>query len=209
MTQEVIFYTHPMSRGCTIRWVLEEIGQPYQTQLLEYGTTMKAPEFLNINPVGKVPAISHQNTIVTETAAICAYLADAFPDAHLAPLPNDPKRGAYYRWLFFASGPLEMGMTNQQMGFNVTEEQKKMVGYGQVDEMLTILETRLAQNTYLLGSQFTVADIYVGSFLGWAMYTEMIHKPDVFVRYYETLQARPAAIRAKDIDDRLWAQMSS
>jgi len=100
MADELVFYTHPMSRGRIVRWMLEEIGQPYRTELLQYGTTMKAPEYLAVNPMGKVPAIRHGDTVVTEGAAICAYLADAFPQAGLAPPPGDPRRGPYYPGCF-------------------------------------------------------------------------------------------------------------
>lgn len=102
---ELVFYTNPMSRGRIVRWMLEEVGQPYRTEVLEYGTTMKAPAYLAVNPMGKVPAIRHGDMIVTEAAAICAYLADAFPSADLAPPPGDRLRGAYYRWLFSQPGP--------------------------------------------------------------------------------------------------------
>src|SRR5690349_21252447 len=98
MENGIVFYTHPMSRGRIVRWMLEEVGKPYTTQVLEYGTTMKSPAYLAINPTGKVPAIVHRGMVVTEGAAICAYLADAFPDAGLAPALDDPQRGAYYRW---------------------------------------------------------------------------------------------------------------
>jgi glutathione S-transferase len=104
MTDELVFYTNPMSRGRIVRWMLEEVGQPYRTEVLDYGTTMKAPEYRAINPMGKVPAIRHGDVVVTEAAAICAYLADAFPQAGLAPAPTDRLRGTYYRWLFFAAG---------------------------------------------------------------------------------------------------------
>src|SRR6516162_8649199 len=113
MADELVFYTNPQSRGRIVRWMLEEIGQPYRTEILEYGTTMKAPAYLAINPMGKVPAIRHGDTVVTEGAAICAYLADAFPDAGLAPPLHDHRRGPYYRWLFFAAGPLETALVNK------------------------------------------------------------------------------------------------
>ena len=113
MTDELVFYTHPMSRGRIVRWMLEEVGLPYRTEILDYGTTMKAPAYLAINPMGKVPALRHGETIVTETAAICAYLADAFPAAGLAPPPGDRLRAPYYRWLFFAAGPLEAACTTR------------------------------------------------------------------------------------------------
>src|SRR3712207_9132440 len=105
MTKSLTFYTNPMSRGQIARWMLEEVGEPYEQVLLDYGTSMKAPDYLAINPMGKVPAIRHCDTVVTEGAAICAYLADAFPDAGLAPPSGNPRRGPYYRWLFFAAGP--------------------------------------------------------------------------------------------------------
>jgi glutathione S-transferase len=112
MTDELVFYTHPMSRGRIVRWMLEEAGCTYRTEIVEYGTNMKAPGYLAINPMGKVPAIRHGDTVVTEAAAICAYLADAFPAAGLAPPAGDPLRGTYYRWLFFAAGPIEAAASN-------------------------------------------------------------------------------------------------
>ena len=108
--------------------MLEETGAPYRTEILDYGTTMKAPDYLSINPMGKVPAIRHGDAVVTECAAICAYLADAFPGAGLAPPPEE--RGAYYRWMFFAAGPLEAAATNRSLGLEVPDEKRGMVGYG-------------------------------------------------------------------------------
>src|SRR5690348_13385937 len=119
MPDELVFYTHPMSRGRIVRWMLEEIGQPYRTELLEYGSSMKAPAYLAINPMGKVPALTHGTMVVTESAAICAYLADAFPQARLAPPSGDRARGAYYRWLFFTAGPLEAAASNNALGLVV------------------------------------------------------------------------------------------
>ena len=101
MADELVFYTNPRSRGRIVRWMLEEIGQPYRTEVLDYSTTMKAPAYLAINPMGKVPALRHGDAVVTEAAAICAYLADAFPQAKLAPPPGDRLRAPYYRWMFF------------------------------------------------------------------------------------------------------------
>jgi glutathione S-transferase len=126
MTDELVFYTNPMSRGRIVRWMLEEIGHPYRTELLDFGTTMKAPSYLCINPMGKVPTIRHGDTVVTEVAAICAYLADAFPQAGLAPPPGDRLRGPYYRWLFFAAGPVEAAVTNKALGFVVPEGRERI-----------------------------------------------------------------------------------
>src|SRR5436190_22464320 len=128
MTDELTFYTHPMSRGRIVRWMLEEVGQPYRTELLDYDTTMKAPAYLAVNPMAKVPAIRHGDTVVTEAAAICAYLADAFPEARLAPPPAE--RGAYYRWLFFAAGPVEAAVTDKSLGVRAPPGREVMVGYG-------------------------------------------------------------------------------
>jgi glutathione S-transferase len=128
MPDELIFYTNPQSRGRIVRWMLEEVGQPYRTELLNYGTTMKAPEYLTVNPMGKVPALRHGDTVVTETAAICAYLADAFPEAGLAPAPGDRLRGPYFRWLFFAAGPIEAAASNKALGFVVPEGRERMMG---------------------------------------------------------------------------------
>ncbi|HLY90297.1 MAG TPA: glutathione S-transferase family protein [Acetobacteraceae bacterium] len=199
MADELIFYTNPQSRGRIIRWMLEEIGQPYRTEILDYATTMKAPAYLSINPMGKVPAISHGNTVVTECAAICSYLADAFPAANLAPAPAD--RGAYYRWLFFASGPLEAAWTNQALGVTIPREKERMAGYGNLALVLDTLEAAVAKAPYIAGPSFTAADVYLGSQLGFGLQFGMIEKRPAFVDYTGRLTARPAAIRAKEIDD--------
>ena len=206
MADELVFYTHPMSRGRIVRWMLEEIGQPYRTELLDYATTMKAPAYLAINPMGKVPAIRHSDTVVTEAAAICAYLADMFPEARLAPPPGDRLRGPYYRWLFFVAGPLEAAWTNKAMGFVVPPERERMAGYGRFETVIDVLEQAVSRADYLVGDRFTAADVYVGSGIGFGMQFGMIEKRPAFERYWQRLCARPAAQRAKEIDDRLAAQ---
>jgi len=206
MTDELTFYTNPMSRGRVVRWMLEEVGQPYRTELLDYGTTMKAPAYLRINPMGKVPAIRHGDIVVTEGAAICAYLADAFPEARLAPLPGDRLRGPYYRWLFFAAGPLEAAVSNKAMGFVVPEERERMIGYGRLEQVIDALEAAVSRGEYLVGDSFTAADVYVGSHIDFGMQFGTIEKRPAFERYRQRLSARPAALRAKEIDDALAAQ---
>jgi glutathione S-transferase len=206
MIDELTFYTHPMSRGRIVRWMLEEIGQPYRTELLHYGTTMKAPSYLAINPMGKVPAIRHRDTVVTEAAAICAYLADAFPEAHLAPPPNDRLRGPYYRWLFFVAGPLEAAAANKIMGFAVPEERERMMGYGRLEHVLNALEAAVSRGKYLVGDSFTAADVYVGSHIDFGMQFGTLEKRPAFEQYRQRLSVRPAALRAKEIDDTLAAQ---
>src|SRR5262249_24237824 len=155
MADELVFYTHPQSRGRIVRWMLEEIGQPYRTELLDYGTTMKGPAYLAINPMGKVPAIRHGATVVTEAAAICASLADAFPETRLAPPPGDRLRGPYYRWLFFGAGPLEAAWTNKAMGFVVPTERERMAGYGRFEHVIDVLEKAVSQAEYIVGGSFT------------------------------------------------------
>jgi glutathione S-transferase len=203
MADELVFYTNPMSRGRIVRWMLEEVGQPYRTEILDYASTMKAPEYLAINPMGKVPAIRHGDTVVTEASAICAYLADVFPEAHLAPPSGDHRRGPYYRWMFFAAGPLEAAVTNRVMGFVTPPERKPMAGYGSYEEVLNTLENALSRADYLAGDGFTAADLYVGSHFGFGMQFGTIERRPAFEKYLERISNRPAAIRAREIDDAL------
>ena len=208
MSDELVFYTHPMSRGRTIRWMLEEVGQPYRTEVLDYATTMKAPDYLAINPMGKVPALRHGGTVITEAAAICAYLADAFPAAGLAPPPGDRRRGPYYRWLFFVAGPLEAAWTNEAMGFTVPPDRARMSGYGSFAAVVDALEAAVSQAPYLAGENVTAADIYVGANIGFGLQFGMIEKRPAFEQYVARLTMRPAAVRAKEIDDALAQQLS-
>jgi len=203
MAAELTFYTNPMSRGRIVRWMLEEVGQPYDTELLDYATTMKAPEYLAINPMGKVPALRHGDTVVTESAAICAYLADAFPAAGLAPPHGDRRRGPYYRWLFFGAGPLEAAWTNQAMGFTIPPDKQRMSGYGSLAAVIDALEGAVSRSPYLAGDSFTAADVYVGASIGFGLQFGMIEKRPAFEQYVARIMARPAAIRAKQIDDAL------
>lgn len=194
MSDEIVFYTNPQSRGRIAHWMLEEAGAPYRKVTLDYGAPMRSPEYLAINPMGKVPAILHRGQVVTECAAICAYLADAFPEAGLAPAPRD--RAAYYRWLFFAAGPLEAAVTNQALGVEVPEEKSAFVGYGgRLDRVLDALETALGGD-YVAGPEFTAADVYVGSQIGWGMMFGTIPKRRAFVDYWDRIKDRPALGRA-------------
>jgi glutathione S-transferase len=202
----LVFYTNPMSRGRVVRWMLEEVGRPYRTEILDYGTTMKAPAYLAINPMGKVPALRHGDAVVTECAAICAYLADAFPDAGLAPPPRDRLRAPYYRWLFFTAGPLEQAVFNRILGFVVPPDKERMVGYGRYEHVMNALEGAVSQRDYLVGDTFTAADVYVGSHLGFGMQFGTVEKRPAFERYWQRISARPAAVRAREIDDKLMPQ---
>lgn len=199
MIDELVFYTNPMSRGRIVRWMLEEIGKPYDTELLDYGTTMKAPDYLAINPMGKVPAIRHGDTIVTECAAICAYLADAFPGAGLA--PDIGARGSYYRWLFFAAGPLEAAVTNRSLGLEAPEDKQGMVGYGNFKAVMDTLEYAVSAGDYIAGEHFTAADVYVGSHVGWGLQFGSIEKRPAFTEYWEQVSNRDAYRRATELDN--------
>ena len=203
MSDELVFYTHPMSRARVVRWMLEEVGQPYEFRILEFGHSMRSPDYLAINPMGKVPAIKHGSTVVTEAAAICAYLADVFPDAGLAPPPGSRERGPYYRWIFFGAGPLEYAVTDKALGFEIPPEREGLVGYGNYERALAALEGALYAGDYLTGERFTAADVYVGSQIGWGMMFGGIEKRPAFEDYWARLAARPAFIRAKAIDDEL------
>lgn len=205
MADELIFYTNPMSRGQIARWMLEEVGAPYEQVILDYASTMKEEPYLSVNPMGKVPAIVHNGKVVTECAAICAYLADAFPDAGLAPAPAD--RADYYRWLFFGSGPVEQAVTNRAMKFDPSAEQGRMAGYGSYDLMVEVLETMLSSRDYVCGERFTAADVYVGSQVMWGTAFGTLPKRPAFEAYAARLGERPAYRKAKDIDDALIAEM--
>lgn len=196
----LVLYTHPQSRGRIAHWMLEELDEPYETVWLDYASTMQAPEYLRINPMGKVPAIQHGEAIVTETAAICAYLADQFPDKLL--IPTTPKnRAAYFRWLFFAAGPLEQAVTAKSQHWTVTPEQEGFLGFGNYTKTLNTLASALKHHTYIAGDQFSAADVYVGSHISWGMLFKTIEKQPVFEDYVARLYKRPAYSRANQIND--------
>ena len=200
---DLTLYTNPMSRGRIARWMVEETGAPYETRVMGYGPEMKAAEYLAINPMGKVPAIRHGETVVTECAAICAYLADAFPEAGLAPDPRSPERGPYYRWLFFAAGPLEAAVTNRSLGVEVPPDKSGFVGYGDFATVMDALERAVSAAPYVTGERFTAADLYVGAQVGWGLQFGSIEERPAFRDYWARLEGRPAWKRANDADDAL------
>ena len=203
---DLVFYTNPMSRGRIIRWMLEEVGQPYETKVLNWETAdAKSAEYLAINPMGKVPAIVHDGVVVTECAAICAYLADAFPEAGLAPAPTSPLRGPYYRWLFFAAGPIEQAVGLKMLGVEPTPDKHRSLGFGCMDDVLATLEGAVKDRTFLVGDSFTAADLYLASHLSWGMNFGSIERRPAFEAYIAPHLARPAAKRAEEIDNALIA----
>lgn len=199
MTDELILYTNPQSRGRIARWMLEEVGATYRVEVLDYASTMKGETYLAINPMGKVPAIVHGGKVVTECAAICAYLAEAFPEAGLAPLPEE--RADYYRWLFYAAGPVEQATTNHAANFVSAEDKSRMFGYGNYDLVVDVLDGLLSSRPYATGERFTAADVYLGSQIGWTTMFGMLPKRDSFLAYIERVQSREAYKRAWALDD--------
>ena len=181
--------------------MLEEVGQPYETRLVDWAD--KPADFLAANPMAKVPTIVHRGQVVTEAGAIIAYLADAFPEAGLAPAAAE--RAAYYRWMFFAAGPLEAATTDRALGVAPTAEQQGMVGYGSLDRVVDALKGAVSAGTYIAGERFIAADVYVGSHISWGLQFGSLPKCGEFDRYLEGIMARPAAVRAREIDDALIA----
>ena len=202
MTDTLTFYTHPVSRGRVARWMLEETGLPYEEVILDYGTTMKAPEYLAINPMGKVPALKHGDTVITENAAICACLADLVPEKGLAPPVGSKERGSYYRWLFFLAGPVESMLTAKQSGAFASA---LTAGYGTEADTLRTLEQAVDGKAYLAGDRFTAVDLYMAALLGFYMRIGAIEPRPAFAEFARLHFARPAAQRAAARDDALAA----
>jgi len=196
---DLVLYSNPMSRGRIARWMMEEIGQPYRVKMLEYGGSMGAPDYLAVNPMGKVPCLVHGETVVTEAAAICAYMAETFPDAGLA--PTAAERGAYYRWLFFFAGPFEQAITNNAMGFKAPADKAPTMGYGTYDKTLEAVERRLGESPYITGDRFTAADVYAGAQIGWGLQFGTIPPRPAFGDYAARVMNREAWARATALDD--------
>ena len=207
MADELIFYTNPMSRGQIARWMLEEVGAPYEPRILDYGTTMKDAAYLAVNPMGKVPAIVHNGRVVTECAAICAYLADAFPEAGLAPDVAD--RADYYRWLFFTAGPVEQAITAKHFGVEPDVDQQRMAGFGSLAAALDTLEGAVAGKAFVAGDRFSAADVYVGSQIDWGLQFGTIPSRPAFEAYVAGLRERAGYKAAKEIDNALIAEMQA
>jgi glutathione S-transferase len=199
VADELIFYTNPMSRGRIARWMLEETGVPYTTEVMTFGGTIKTAEYLAVNPMGKVPAILHGKTVVTECAAICVYLAETFPEAELAPRAEE--RGSYYRWMFFTAGPLEAAVTNHALGFQTPPEKSRMAGYGSYADVMNTLEKAVSASPYITGDRFTAADVYVGSHIGWGLGFGTIEKRQAFTDYLGRVTDRAGYVSAAAIDD--------
>lgn len=206
---DIVFYTNPQSRGRIAHFMLEEVGAPYRVEVLDFEKgEHKKPDYLAINPMGKVPAIVHNGTIITECAAICTYLADAFPKAGLAPALDDPARGTYLRWMFFANGCIEPAMVDKM--FNRPEPDRPgAIGYGSYDNVVKTLESLLATGPWILGDKFSAVDVYLGSQIGWAMMTKALAPSPVLGGYAARLTERPAYKRSVEHCDRLAAELKA
>jgi len=175
MSDEIVFYYNPRSRAQIVRWMLEEVGAPYRIVPIDFEKNeQRSPDFLAVNPMGKIPTIVHKGVVVTEAAAIIAYLADAFPAANLAPALDDPARGTYFRWLVFGASSFEPALLDKMM--KRPEVSKMTAGWGDYDDVVRTLKTALTPGPYLLGERFTAADIYIGAEISWAM---MFGAPDL------------------------------
>lgn len=198
---DIVFYTNAQSRGRIVHWMLEELGEPYDTEWIDYGVQMKGADYLAINPMGKVPAITHNGSIVTETAAICSYLAVSYPHKELIPAVGDARLADFYRWMFFTAGPMEAATTAKAVGWEVDEERSRMMGFGSYEDTMNALEIALSNGPFICGEQFTAVDVYLGSGLNWGMQFDNVEKRSSFEEYVQQLVARPAAKRANQINE--------
>lgn len=201
---KLTLYTNPRSRGRIGRWMLEELGQPYEAVVLGFGPPMRRPDFLALNPMGKVPVLTHGPRVVTEAAAICTYLAEAFPKAGL--MPDD--RARFYRWMFFGAGPVEAAVTSHALGLDPPAEQRGMVGFGNYDLVLDTLEYAVSESDYICGDRFSAADVYVGSQIGWGMMFQSIPERPAFTTYWNRIKDRPALTRADALSASEMAQVA-
>jgi glutathione S-transferase len=202
---EYTFFTNPMSRGQIARWALHEAGADYEQVLI--GWEAKPAELLAANPMGKVPTVIHHavsgDRTISEAAAICAYLADAHPLAELA--PRDSERADYYRWMFFAAGPVEQAIVAKSMGWETPKEREMMVGFGSLDRVLDTLEGHLETEEWVCGERFTMADVYVGSQVDWGLAFGTMPSRPAFEGYAARLRERDGYKAAKAIDNHLIA----
>jgi len=206
VNDEIVFYHNPMSRAAIVRRMLEEVGVPYRVELLRFDRgDHKQPSYLRINPMGKVPTIVHRGIVVTEAAAICTYLADAFPEARLAPAIDDPRRGIYLRWLFFGAGCVEPAISDHAL--SRTSAPASAIGYGSYDDVVRALHLAIEPGPFVLGEQFSAADVYLGSQVVWGLMTKSLTPTPELAAYAQRCSERPAAQRARALDEALGAQL--
>lgn len=190
---ELVLFTNSMSRGNTVDLLLKILDVPYKRIELGYGADMHTAEYLAINPMAKVPALVDGDAVVTETAAICLYLADKFIEKGLAPALNDPKRADYYRWFLFTAGPIESAFTINNLGIQLDEEQQKSSGFGSVERTMACLEMGLnSAKPFICGEQFTAVDVYVGAFVMFLVKYQIMETTPAMQKYLDNLAAIPA-----------------
>ncbi|ENR5392845.1 TPA: glutathione S-transferase family protein [Providencia rettgeri] len=190
---ELVLFTNSMSRGNTVDLLLKILDVPYKRIELGYGADMHTAEYLAINSMAKVPALVDGDAIVTETAAICLYLADKFIEKGLAPALNDPKRADYYRWFLFTAGPIESAFTINNLGIQLDEEQQKSSGFGSVERTMACLEIGLNNaKPFICGEQFTAVDVYVGAFVMFLVKYQIMETTPAMQKYLDSLATIPA-----------------
>jgi len=210
MSASLVLYTNPMSRGRIAHFMLEEVGEPYEVRLLRFDKREhKSPEYLKTNPMGKVPTLVHNGHVVTEAAAICAYLADAFPGKRLAPALDDPARGTYFRWLFFGAGCVEPAIIDHSFSRPLPADRPGVMGYGTYKDTLDALEKAVAPGPFILGEQFSAADVYIGSQIAWGLMTKGIEPRPTYLKYMEIINQRPALHRTNKQNDELAAKLKA
>jgi len=204
MAKLTLYHAAP-SRSSITRWMLEEVGEPYDIHLLNLSNgDTHAPDYLAVNPMGKVPALKHGDVVITEAAAICAYLADEFPRAKLNVPIGDARRGPYLKWLFFGPGCIEPAIMDR--AFPRKEEARRAaLGYGDFDTVIDVAAQAVTSGPYLLGEQFTAADVVIGSTLRWGMLFKLLPERPEFTAYTAHLAKRPASARAEAKDKELAA----
>ena len=209
MSDKIVLFTNPMSRGLIAHWMLEEVGVPYEIKLIDFEKQdNRKPDFLKVNPMAKVPTIIHRGVVVTEAAAVCTYLADAFPQAGLAPATDDPARGTYLRWLYFGAGCVEPALVDHLFK-RPPPSKRGALGYGSYEETLNALETALKPGPYILGQKFSAADVYIGSEIGWGMLAKSLEPRPLLKEYYERVSARPAYKRVTEQAAKLSQQLKA
>ena len=196
MSEIITFYHNPMSRGRMVHWMLEECGAPYEVKLVDFNKREhKAPSFVAINAMGKLPTIVHKGVVITEVAAIITYLADAFPAAGLAPALDDPKRGVFLRWMFFGAGCVDSAIIDKMFS-RPAPERPGAIGYGSFDDTINAITLALKPAPYLLGEKFSAADLYISAQLGWGTFMKVLQPSAEIGAYFERCSSRPASQRA-------------
>jgi glutathione S-transferase len=199
MAKLTLYHGSP-SRSSIVLWMLEEIGEPYDVHLLSFAKgENRAPDYLAINPMGKVPALKHGDSVITEVAAICTYLADEFPAAKLNVPVGTPKRGVYLKWLFFGPGCIEPAVIDRTAP-RKEEARRAMLSYGDFDTTMNVIAVAVEKGPWLMGEQFTAADVVIGSHIRWGTMFKMIPERPEFAAYIARIAARPAAQRAEAKD---------